>query len=83
MQILRIAGLGYLRRVLLPVADSLLSFSSGSFRTGRTSGWAFVLSLASYGVSALCLLTLHVSWVHFLSISSLSPFLSLLSLPSA
>lgn len=83
MQILRIAGLGYLCRVLLPVADSLLSFSSGSFRARRTSGWAFLLSLASYGVSVLCLVTLHVSWVLFLSIFSLSPLPSLLFLPNA
>lgn len=60
MQILRIAGLGYLCRALLPVADSLLSFSCGWFRRRRALGLAFVLSLASYRMSVLFLLTLSV-----------------------
>lgn len=66
---------------MLPVADSRLSFSSGSFRTRGTSGWASVLSPASYRVSTLCLFQ-SLCLLGSFSIC-LSHLLCLLCLPSA
>lgn len=87
MRNLRIAGLGYLLRVLHPVADFLLFFSSGSFKRRRPSGWAFVLSSGFYRIFSLLLLNSCVPWIvflegkHFLFIVYVSALLSLLFFP--